>query len=217
MPREPMVETASDRALALAALGGDARSLTTLIRRHSATIRGAIQSVLRGSRASNIDDVYQTVMLKLCDHGARVLGQWSGLVAAADADESLAPYLARVARHCAVDLLRGLRRETGFDDEEDFPADPGGLFEEGVHNDPELDAELALRRRLARACLDALPSGTRAALRERIRGRPDDLAARLLQIAAGAFRQRISSGMRLLAACVAQGGPDPDPADRPGR
>ena len=86
MPREPMVEAASDRALALAALGGDARSLTTLIRRHSATIRGAIQSVLRGSRASNIDDVYQTVMLKLCDHGARVLGQWSGLVAAADAD-----------------------------------------------------------------------------------------------------------------------------------
>ncbi|HQY71973.1 MAG TPA: hypothetical protein PLW13_16200, partial [Pseudomonadales bacterium] len=115
------------------------------------------------------------------------------------------------------DLLRGLRRETGFDDEQEFHADPEGLFEEGVHNDPELDAELALRRRLARACLDALPSGTRAALRERIRGRPDDLAARLLHIAGGAFRQRISSGMRLLAACVAQGGPDPEPADRPGR
>jgi RNA polymerase sigma factor (sigma-70 family) len=217
MPREPMVESANDRALALAALGGDARSLTTLIRRHSPTIRAAIQSVFRGSRAGDIDDVYQTVMLKLCDQGARVLGQWSGLVAAVDANESLAPYLARVARHCALDLLRGLRHEANLGDEADIGADPEGLFEEGVHNDPELDAELALRRRLARACLDALPSGTRAALRERIRGRPDELAARLLQIAAGAFRQRISSGMRLLAACVAQGGPGADPADRPGR
>jgi len=216
MPQPPVPEDPTDRALALDALGGDESALVRLVGRHARTIRQAIRPVLRGHDDSEIDDVYQTVLLKLCEHGARVLGLWSGLVAPAALDESLAPYLATVARHCALDLLRGLRHEDGTPRSAEEPADPWAQFDEDVHVDPEFAMELELRRRLARECLDALPSGTRAALRERIRGSTDIDAAQVLVISHGAYRQRVSNGVRLLAACIAQGGPGPASADNLG-
>lgn len=213
MPTEPAPEAPTDRALALDALGGNEHSLVLLVERHARTIRGAIRPVLRGHDASDVDDVYQSVLVKLCEHGARVLGQWGGLVAPAAADESLGPYLARVARNCALDLLRGLRHETGTPLAGEQPADPWSRFADDARVDPELAMELELRRRLARECLDALPSGTRAALAERIRGTEDLAAASLLHISHGAYRQRVSNGVRLLAACIAQGGPGTSSAD----
>lgn len=216
MPQPQVPRDPTDRALALDALGGDESALVQLIGRHAHAIRQAIRPVLRRHDASDIDDVYQTVLLKLCEHGARVLGLWSGLVAPAAPDESVAPYLVRVARHCAVDLLRGLHPGAGSGPVSDEPADPWARFAEDAHVDPEFTMELELRRRLARACLDALPSGTRAALRQRILGRADIDAAQVLAITHGAYRQRVSAGIRLLAACIAQGGPGPGSADNVG-
>lgn len=216
MPQPQVPGNPTDRALALDALGGDEWAFVRLIERHGHAIRQAIRPILRGQDACDVDDVHQTVLLKLCEHGARVLGLWSGLVAPAAPDESLAPYLAKVARNCAFDLLRGLHTGVGTGPCGDEPADPWARFAEGVHVDPEFAMELELRRRLARACLDALPSGTRAALRQRILGRADIDAARVLAITHGAYRQRVSAGIRLLAACIAQGGPGPGSADNVG-
>ncbi len=207
MPQDPNVRLRFDRALALAALGGDPDALAALIQRHAPTIRQPIARVLCRHDASDVDDVYQTVLLKLCEHGARVLGQWSGIVHPAAPDESIAPYLARVAERCALDLLRQLRRQTVVPEPPDRPDDPGHRFDIGITVDPEVALELELRRRLARECLVARPAGARAALRQRILGTPDAKAAVVLGISHGALRQRVSAGIRLLTACIAQGGP----------
>jgi RNA polymerase sigma factor (sigma-70 family) len=205
MPQDPEVRPRTDRELAFAALGGDPDALAALIQRHAATIRQAIARVLRRRDARHIDDVHQTVLLKLCEHGARLLGAWSGIVHPAAPDERIDPYLARIAQRCAIDQLRQLRRRRTFPDVPETPDDPERLFGIGVTVSPEVATEVELQRRLARECLDALPAGARAALRQRILGAPDVEAATRLGISHGAFRQRVSAGTRLLIDCIALG------------
>jgi RNA polymerase sigma factor (sigma-70 family) len=141
-----MLELA-DRDLIDLVVAGDAPARDEFARRYQRLIKGVIgrMRLLPSAAAAAGQDVWT----KILDDDCRVLRQWKG-------GDSIGPFLARVVRNCALDVLRVHRRRQpgGLDAEDDssltdLPAreDLGPLAivarDEEVHHIEELVSELS--------------------------------------------------------------------------
>jgi RNA polymerase sigma-70 factor, ECF subfamily len=146
--------TTTDQDLLALIRDRDAEAFETLLERYRALVRRHLLGIVHNADVT--DDLLQEVFLRVWTHGQ----QWDGR-------GPFRAWLLRVATNLALNQLRSAsrRREHAFDpqpelDHEDEHTIPGWMIDASASR-PDLELEIAERRRLLRRMIDDLPDEKR--------------------------------------------------------